>query len=115
MALLFLLAGTLFLGLYVRQKRQSSNYKIDRGMLIVNNRFNEVNIPLTEIVGVAKIGKTTKRSSGLKREILLGRHEYVAVFTRSNVSYLLKVRNAKTLIRGWKEQNPQMHKKAKVI
>ncbi|MEK4029514.1 MULTISPECIES: hypothetical protein [Bacillaceae] len=115
MELLLLLTGALFLGLYLQRKKQSSNYKIDHGMLITEDTFNQVNIPLSEIVEVVKIGKTAKPRFRFNVETFLGRLDSVAVYTRSNVSYLLRVRNAKMLIRELKEQNPGVYTKAEVI
>ncbi|KAB7704224.1 hypothetical protein F9802_18200 [Bacillus aerolatus] len=115
MGLLLFSAGVLVLLIHVYRKNRSSNYKIDNGTLIVNNNFNQVKIPLTEIVEVIKIGKTTKQPYWFNVEKFSSKEDNVAVFTRSNVSYLLKMRSAKALIRELKEQNPQVHIKAKVI
>lgn len=113
--LLLLFTGALFFLLYLQRKKQTSNYKIDHGMLITNDTFNQVNIPLSEIVDVVKIGKTAKPHFWFGLEAISGKLDNVAVYTRSNVSYLLKVRNAKILIRELKEQKPGVYTKANVI
>ena len=115
MELLLLLTGALFFWLYLRRKKQSSNYKIDHGVLVTDDAFNQVNIPLTEIVEVVRIGKTLKPQFWFKIESISGRLDNVAIFTHSNVSYLLRVRNAKTFIRELKEQKSSVYEKAEVI
>ncbi|KMY54242.1 hypothetical protein AC623_10100 [Bacillus sp. FJAT-27231] len=115
MELLLLFTGALFFGLYLQRKKQSSNYKIDQGMLMTNDSLNQVNIPLTEIVDVVRIGKNAKPNFWFNLESISGRLDNVAIFTRSNVSYLLRVRNGRAFIRELKEQKSNGYRKAEVI
>lgn len=115
MQLLLVLAGVLFFGLFVKRRKQSSNYIIDHGILMTNDRVNELNIPLTEIVEAVKVGKTAKQPSWFHIEAISGKVDSVAIYTCSNVSYLLRVRNAKSFIRELKEQKNGVYTKEKVI
>ncbi|KIL78997.1 hypothetical protein SD77_3798 [Bacillus badius] len=113
--LLLLLTGALFVWLYFQRKKQTSNYKIDQDMLIVSDSMNQVKIPLAEIVEVTRVGKTAKQHFWLNLETISGKMDRVAVFTSSNISYLLKVRNSRVLIREVKERKTGVYTKAKVI
>jgi len=114
--LLLFLAGALVLGWYAWHRRtHSGNYKIDSDMLIVKDDMNHINIPLKDIVEVTRIGKTKKQSSWLNIDALAGKEENVAIFTRSNISYLVKMKNARTLMRELKGRNRRVSTKAEVI
>ncbi|MBM7649201.1 hypothetical protein JOC78_002154 [Bacillus ectoiniformans] len=111
---LFLLAiAAAALSVYLIRKHYSG-YSIDHGFLVVNTGFSETRIPMSDIVEVVEMDQIVRQST-LKQtaEKIVGKQKHIAVFTRSNVSYLFVMKNTKRLIKSLKEQNPRVHIKAR--
>jgi hypothetical protein len=101
----------------VLANRYLSGHKVEEGLLIVKSGDRETFIPMNEIVEVFEMDECSKDPSFFVKYIVRPyvKKERVAVYTRSNVSYLFILRNPDRLVKSVKAQNPGVHIKAKMI
>ncbi|OAH57849.1 MULTISPECIES: hypothetical protein [Bacillaceae] len=101
----------------VLANRYLAGHKVEKGLLVVKSGDRETTIPMNEIVEVFEMDKFPKDSSFIEKYIVRPyvKKKRVAVYTRSNVSYLFVLRNKDRLVKSVKTQNPRVHIKAKVL
>lgn len=97
--------------------RYLSGSKVEKGLLVVKSGERETAIPMNEIIEVLEMDEFPKDPSFIEKYIVRPyvKKKRVAVYTRSNVSYLFILRNKNRLVKSVKAQNPRVHIKEKVL
>ncbi len=101
----------------VLANRFLAGHKVEEGILFVKSGDQETAIPMNEIVEVFGMDGVPEDPSFLEKYIVRPyvKKERVAVYTRSNVSYLFVLRNSDRLVKSVKAENPNVYIKAKLI
>ncbi len=109
----FLLSGCgLVLSFYVTKKQRMANYTFENDVLVFYSGNNQVSIPLTDVVEVVKM-KSDSRSYLIFQ--WLGQTERLAVYTSTNLTYLLTLQNGRAFFRRLKKQYPDILATARAI
>lgn len=97
--------------------RLLASHKVEEGVLFIKSGNRETAIPMNEIVEVFEMDEISEDPSLFEKYIVRPyvKKERVAVYTRSNVSYLFVLRNPDRLVKSVKAENPNVYIKAKLI